>query len=436
MNKVLYYLITLYTVVSLLTSCAENREDEYRPRTDTNKWIVDKMNDVYLWNSTMRTSDKTNAVPEIFFPTVLTSNGNGGRSDNYSFIDVNGNTERLVKENNSYGFEYFIETVEGKAISARVLMVYKNSPAHISGLKRGDRITAVNGIKLTKENISVIEKGGGGDFQISVYHKDNSKPDENGNQQYIWEVTDTINMAASSAIEYYPIYLDSIYNIEGKSIGYIVLNNSAAKENMTDWTDNLAQTIGRMKNCDEIIADIRYNSESNIAFVTELASMLYGQSSAQDIFLTKKHNSNHTDKDSIIYFTDKYSGNRLNISRLNFIISDKTAMEAEAMLRRLSELMEIRITGTNSAGKNAILEPFTNPQYTQYVIYPVVAFYSAENENTNNFSPINVDISANEQDKAIERYMALGDTAEIMLKSCINSILHPESTDNPDSENQ
>lgn len=422
----LRYTTIIFISIFIIYSCGKNREEEYKPRTDTNNWIIEKMNEVYLWNETMKTSGNLNAVPEIFFPTILTSSGNGGRSDNYSFIDTEGNTNRLTQTSESYGFEYFTENVEGKAISARVLIVYKNSPAQLSGLRRGDRITAVNGIKLTSDNIANIEKGSGGSFQISSYHAVPGQTEKNGNPQYVWEIKDTINMIAANKQTYDPVYFDSIYNISGKRIGYIMLNKANLQENTDNYINRLAEVIANLKSCDDIIIDIRYNSESNIRYITELASMLYESNNDEDVFLTKRYNKNNSDKDSTIFFTGNYPGSNLGKSELYFITGENTAMEAEAMLRRLSKSMDIVVTGSSSAGKNIIQQPFTNPEYTQYVIYPVVAYYSADNIDTNDFTPIEVSTTANEREKTIESFKQIGDTAEIMLKATINRILNPE----------
>lgn len=419
-----------YSILSgiiLLISCGENREEEYRPRTDTNKWIVETMSDVYLWNETMKDNGNMNAMPEIFFTSVLTSNGNGGRSDSYSFIDIDGNKSRLEEKSESYGFEYFTETVEGKAIAARVLIVYKGSPAERAGLKRGDRITAVNGIKLTSDNISNIEKGGEASFQLSEYRAENGSSTEDETlAEYAWTVSDTIAVGPATMLDYNPSYLDTIYNIEGKSIGYIVLNKIKGSENINSYIQEVSEQIGKIKSCNEIIIDVRYNSISDIRFVTELASMLYGNGSSSDIFLTKRYNSNYSHKDSIIYFTDNSQGNRLDIQKLHFITSESTAMETEAMLRSLSEYMEISTIGNSTQGKNIIMQPYQNPDYTQYVIYPVVAYYSPNSEETNSFSPVSANIKANERDKNIEVYKQIGDTAELLLSTAIKSILYPE----------
>lgn len=422
MNKI-KYIIMLQAIILFTVSCGINREEEYRPRTDTNKWIVEKMNDVYLWNTSMKTSDKTNAVPEIFFPTILTSNGNGGRNDSYSFIDIEGNTNRLNRTGEIYGFEYFTENVEGKAIAARVLLVYKDSPAFRSGLKRGDRITAIDGIKLTNNNINSLDKGGNRKLQISSYHIDYNKPEENGKPTYIWEPVDTIELQAAETVHCSPLHFDSIYNIEGKSIGYMMLNNTPQNSTGEEFAQQISEAIGRISTCEEIIIDMRYNSSCNISLISELASMLYAKGTANDILLTRQYNENHRDRDSIIYFGSKYPTNRIDKEKLHFIIGENTAMEAEAMIRSLSEKINIITVGTSSTGKNIVQEAFVCPLYPQYVIYPVVAFYSANKQETNNFSPIVPQISATEREKTIEKYKAIGDTAEVMFKAAIADIM-------------
>ena len=149
--------VTIFAAAALvLGACRENREEGYRDRTETNDWIVATMSDHYFWNGSMRTDANRYATPDIFFGNVLTRNGNGGRADTFSFIDTEGDTGRLGEVTSGYGLEFYTTTVEGRALAARVLFVYPGSPAERAGIRRGEWITEVNGIKLTESNIGLL----------------------------------------------------------------------------------------------------------------------------------------------------------------------------------------------------------------------------------------------------------------------------------------
>ena len=58
-------------------------------------------------------------------------------------------------------------------------------------------------------------------------------------------------------------------------------------------------------------------------------------------------------------------------------------------------------------GKNIIQEAYVCPTYPQYVIYPVVACYAANAEETNNFSPVTAKIQITEKVDTVETFKAI-----------------------------
>ena len=64
-------LVILAIAVSLLAGCAENRETEFKYRTDVNDWIAETMQDVYIWNNELRESANRFAEPDVYFENLI-----------------------------------------------------------------------------------------------------------------------------------------------------------------------------------------------------------------------------------------------------------------------------------------------------------------------------------------------------------------------------
>lgn len=408
-----YIFYTAITVVFLF-SCRENREEEYLPRTMTNEWILSTLKSEYLWNDKINENANIYADPEIFFTNAITS------SDSFSFIDIEGNAQRLYETNSSYGFEYYTQSVDNKALAARILLVYKDSPAEKAGLKRGDWITAVNGTILTEKNISILESGDATTFTLSKCSTTNGEQNTS-NDNKTWETIDTKDIEASTIQSYSPFYCDTIYNISNKQITYIMFNKTSNNSNVNELKSEVDVIFKNIPNSSELIIDLRYNNKNDIDLITEIASRLIPQAHNSDKFLIKRYNANNTQKDSLIQFRSK-SG--LELQRLYFITSNRTALEAEALIRGLKPYMETVVIGQNTAGQNAILKPFICPMYEQYVIYPVVAAYYSSDEEINNFSSIPADLDVNEANDSINSYYDIGNTNEILLKNTIDVIIN------------
>lgn len=408
-------IIGLTAISSIMFSCMENRELEYKPRTETNDWIVAQLNDVYLWNKNIGSGNRF-AIPDIFFYDAIS------RNDNCSFIDIEGNTNRLTEKKGSYGFEYYTETVEGKAIAARVLIVYKGSPAEKAGLKRGDIITGYNGIILTTNNIENIEKGGEVTFDLSTYKIKENTEEEESKKEYEWEKAGSVKLGPSTVQEYNPFFCDTVYNIEGKKIAYLMFNKVNQPGNRASYKEEINTILKKFTGCDDVIIDFRFNSKNDINLMTTLASSLC-KGNENDTFLVKKHNENYTAKDSIIHFTTNGETPKIEKEKIYFITSKDTKQEAESAIRGVMPYAKTVIVGENTGGENAILDVYVCPSYPQYVIYPAVAAYYSSNQETDNMSSIAANWTINERSLATETYKEIGNTEEILLKNTIDIIL-------------
>lgn len=407
--------VTLFAAAAMaLAACRENREEGYLDRTGTNDWIVATMSDHYLWNESMRTGANRFAMPDIFFANILTSNGNGGRADTFSFIDTEGNTGRLGVNTPGYGLEFYTTSADGQALAARVLFVYPGSPAERAGLRRGDWLTEVNGIKLTNSNIGMLHSGGAVSMTRAACNYDEVE------EAYAWTNTDTVAVGTADFMPATPFACDTTYDISGMRVGYVKLNSCP---DASGQSEGVRQVAGKLAGCDEIIVDLRYCSRGDISFAAGFASMLVDEGLADSTFVTKTYNSNHADKDSVVTFGNA-AGTHLGVRTLCVIADEGTGGEFETLANGLRGRIALTFVGQATAGSNAILGCFVCPDYPQYVIYPVVAAWVAPDNEVDCFRPIQPNLEVDERTNEVGVYAEIGDTAEVMLRSAIDVLVN------------
>lgn len=102
--------------------------------------------------------------------------------------------------------------------------------------------------------------------------------DEEGNSS--WIATDTVKVAASRPVELNPFYIDTIYEVSGRKIAYMVYNEFSTGPNNqatdTEYREQMKQIFARFKgqSPDAFILDLRYNPGGYLSCATDLGSYL------------------------------------------------------------------------------------------------------------------------------------------------------------------
>ena len=183
----------------------------------------------------------------------------------------------------------------------RVSYVEKASPAGLAGITRSWRIKSLNGsTNISYTNVNAIVD--------AVYNSTNTtfgftRPDG----------TDTTIALAAAQYQEYPVYLDTVYNVGGKNVGYMVLNSFIGD------TTYLASEFDRIftkfsnANAQEVIVDLRYNGGGYVSLAERMDNYLVPTAGNGDVLLTYAFNDKNTDQN----ITDHYSKRgSLNLSRV------------------------------------------------------------------------------------------------------------------------
>ena len=236
----------------------------------------------------------------------------------------------------------------------RVRLTEPNSPAGILGIKRGWRITKINGsTNITTSNsqyiIDNIYKAVSADVTFT-------KPDG---------TSVDVNLQAAHYADK-PVYLDTVYNSSNGNIGYLVYNSFLGNINQT--TAEYARVFNRFAsaNITNLIVDLRYNGGGYVNLQEQLANYLINSQAQGSVMMKQIYNSNHSSENSTVLFNKTGS---LQLNKIYFIVSRSTASASELLINNLKPYMDVRLIGnSNTHGKPVGFFPIENGEW---YVFPV-----------------------------------------------------------------
>lgn len=469
MKAKLIFLFSILSLFMFFSACDDN--DDSKPtdkgeETDNeyvNNWILDSMSYFYLWNDKLpNESDLSfNSDPYDFFDSLL--GYEASLYDGYPFSRMEGthiNIPKTAIADNSatssdLGFEfigiYFMNQSGAVAYVANVITyIKKGSLAETQGLKRGYLIGKVDDVKINENNWYSALLQGKSSYKIE--YATNQIDLEKG-------ITETKTINVTPGYVENPIFLDSIYTVNNRSIGYVMYNSyEAGGESTLPYDVELSKIFSRFKEkgVKDLIFDLRYNGGGLVRSAKFITSALVPNRNTENLFEVKTYNSEiqgqldrlpdtNVAKISWMYeyFTDNVQTNKGQVlasipklgdqlDNLCFIVTGNTASASELTINALKPYYSntgknIYIVGETTVGKNvgswAIYEE--NNTRNTYVLWPITfkshnkLYPAAESSNyANGFSP---DSGWKTEDLDMLPYglQELGNKDETMLKAAM-----------------
>ena len=333
--------------------------------SQVNDVAFQKTQDYYLWNTqlpaTLNTSSYTDPIGVMTaIRQYSIEPGFATPVDKWSFAmkktewDLySGGMSSVSSSTNAEG-DFGITVFFRAEGDLRVRLTEPNSPAGMAGIRRGWRITAING----NSNIT----SGNAPFIIDNVYKSTSanitfsKPDGSS-------VDITLN-AAHYADK--PVYLDTVYNTPSSKVGYFVYNSFLG--NIAQTTTNFARVFDKFSaaGINDLIVDLRYNGGGYVNLQEKLANYLIPASSQGSVMMRQIYNSNHSNENTTALF-NKTGGLQLN--KIYFIVSRSTASASELLINNLKPYMDVRLIGnSNTHGKPVGFFPIENGEW---YVFPV-----------------------------------------------------------------
>ncbi|WP_460909500.1 S41 family peptidase [Spirosoma areae] len=426
----------LLTVVVGFASGCKQESDTVAPQTGTssttdnqtvNDWILSNMQELYYWNDKLPANPDKTLTPDAFFDSILNkyNAATNPTGDRFSWIEESAEELQasLSGQSTTTGMEYdlFLRATGSDGVIAQVLYVLPNSPAQKAGLKRGDIISKVNGQLLTRTNYAnLLFSGTTFTFGLAT-----------SNGQTLVD-TDQSRTVTSTVFQENPIFLDSVYTIGSKKVGYFVYNQFVPEANGSNAGEYDAQMDAvfsdfKAKGVNELVLDLRYNPGGYTSSSANLASLIGKGVNSSKLYFREEWNATITPELQKEYGSSFFVQNFLtkaqnigtSLSRVFVLTTDHTASASELIINGLRPYMTVTTIGTTTYGKN--VGSITISDETgkiKWGLQPIVfkSFNSAgQSDYATGFAP-NVEV------EEPLNLLPLGDTNEAMLSAALRQI--------------
>lgn len=327
------FLSTILFVV-LLTSCRKNDAgggggSEADKIKDT---AIAYARDIYLWYDQIPSSFKARnyADPNKIMEAIRTYSKEPGFPnpvDRWSFAakkeEWDNTSGGIAKD---FGLNIFFRADN----DLRVRLVEPLSPAGLAGVKRGWRITKINGnSNMTTGNANFIVNAVYLSSTVAITFQ---KPDGNSVDLDFTE----------ASYQSKPVYGDYVFDLGANKVGYLVYNSFLGDSATT--VNAFAAAFNRFSSeaVTDMVIDLRYNGGGYVSYQQVLANYLVPTAGNGSLMMKQEFNDKYTQYNSSVNFSKK--GN-LNLSRLFVVVSDNTASASELLINNLKPYMDVIIVG-------------------------------------------------------------------------------------------
>jgi C-terminal processing protease CtpA/Prc len=366
--------------------------------------------DIYLWNTQVPASfsGRSYSDPEKIMEAIRQYSVEAGFAlpvDRFSFAMKQSEWDNMStglnlvsttsSEEGDFGLSVFFRA-EG---DLRVRLVEPASAAGLAGIRRSWRITAINGnTNITTGNTNFIVD--------NIYNAASAtvtflKP--NGSTVKI-----TLNRGHYKEK---PVYLDSVFNVNGKKIGYLVFNSFLGTTN--EIFSDFQRVFNKFSSAgiSDLVVDLRYNGGGYVSVQERLANYLVNSSANGSLMMKQVYNAANTSNNETTNFKKLGS---INLSRIYFIVSKATASASELLINNLKPYMDVKLVGGTTYGKPVGFFPIP---VGEWYVFPVSFRSTNKNGEGNYFNgmPVNSAV-ADGLDKD------WGDLSESSLASAVRNI--------------
>ena len=407
------YVVLLWSLWIGLSAC-DKEEAIVTDTNQVNNWIEETMRTNYLWYDELPDKSRLDfsADPETFFNSLLSDKDGkmiNGSLHHFSTIEKAASTKTILDANDSYGFDFAVTKLQtsdkGTFNIAVVIYVLPNSPAAEAGLRRGDWILGVNGeLGSISEDYNSLRSGEKAKLYIADYDR--------ANKTFV--NARNLTIAASRAVEDTPFLKDSVYQVGGKTVGYLMYNHFTSDPDGykgTAYNEQMAALFARFKQqgVNEFILDLRYNGGGLLTCAQLLASFLAPSSALGQVFCKEVYNDLNQSKNQsvkLLRTTEVLAGN-LNLQRLYVLTGTSTASSSELVINGLRPFMgqeQVRLIGRTTLGKTVGMTIYDQSSKYGWIMQPIT-FYVFNGEGkadyADGFTP---DVEINEYEQTLGQF--------------------------------
>ena len=355
MKRILYYILSGTLLICFIYGCKKDPVEDpveepvvIPPETiETNNWINENMSLYYFWNDYLPTEiDPAKEIdPEAYFYKLLYK-----EKDYWSYItnDYAALASELNGDPVTMGYFPAFYLVGSNNVIIVVCYVYPGSPAEEAGLERGDFILSIDNTMLDTTNYYTMYSGTSYSVQLGAI--------TNNTLGFTGE---SFNMTAR-VVSTDPAVHHEVLDIEGYKIGYLSYVEFITGENDAfllemDNIFNEFKTAG----ISDLIVDLRYNPGGEIDAALHLASEIAPSAvtTSQAIMVNLLYNDGlqaylqNNNLDSYLYYKFKITPANINMTRVYFLTTSRSASASELLITGLDPYMQVVQIGEPTYGK-------------------------------------------------------------------------------------
>lgn len=313
-----------------------------------NWYVRDAMNDLYLWY------EQIPAVNTLRYPSpeaYLEAIRYRPLDATFSYIGLKAAEEAFYSDSQFIGYG-LATRLEGTV--ARVLQVFPDSPAAEAGLRRGDRIVAINGVAVETLVATGRYAGAFGPAEPGVV----STVRFLDQQGLVVEATMVKRLVTIPTVS-----MTRVFEVDGRRVGYVFFRNFVQPS-----FEALDAAFGQLAGAgvDELVLDLRYNGGGLVSVAQHLASLLGGVRVRGQVFAEYFHNDKNAHRNRVVRFEG--ASHALELDRLVVITTRSSASASELVINALRPFLPVLVVGDTTYGKP--VGQYGVP-FCEKVLYPV-----------------------------------------------------------------
>jgi hypothetical protein len=331
----------------------------------------------YLWSDRV---DSDIDLSNIYSPEQMVEELKYRPKDRWSFI-VSKEQNRKILSQSGVGFGFAYKIIDG---NFTILYTRTNSPAYVSGLKRGDIVLDIDGKNpLDVDLLSLIDLNKSINFRV---FRENTLLDIS-----IMPSRYDFNVSDSKVVK--------------DNIGYFRLDSFGL-----DVVDEINRSFDFFKsqNIKDLIVDLRYNSGGLVVVASIFLDKLVTNFD-NEVQFRLKWNNNYKKRDYIYRFES--DENSLNLDRIVFLTTNTTASASEVVINALKPYLNVITIGDRTYGKPVGMEGIEDRKYIYYLVNFKIENSLGISDYFDGLAPTCKEID--------DLNYSLGDIREAMLNSAI-----------------
>jgi carboxyl-terminal processing protease len=271
----------------------------------------------------------------------------GSPYDRFSFLDRTGTINAEIQQGQVGDFGFDVRYGFNDLLFIK--KVIPGSPADRLGLKRGNQILEINGVRdLSYE---AMEKD---DFNFLMRSLTSSSIG--------MRIAESVNgpvravTVTSGSYQYNPILSKKVFNLEGKKVGYFALDmfiSTITNNNRPSYVQQLLDEVNtefEAQGVKEVIVDLRYNGGGAVITADYITNMLAPNRANNELMYSYRINSTlELQGWGNTVFTPEYirKTNQLDLDHLYFIVTGSTASASELLINNLKPYIPVTLFGEN-----------------------------------------------------------------------------------------